>query len=229
MRLDKYLSDVTVYSRSQIKDLIREKRIKVDGAIVKDSGLKVDGNIVMIDDTVIEYVEYEYYLLNKPQGYICALEDNRYPVVMELIQSVRKDLAVVGRLDLNTEGAILITNDGQLNHRLLSSKNHVDKKYYFQTDVSLPNNAKELLEKPMDLGDFITNGATFEQIAINEGYLTINQGKFHQVKRMLEKIGCTITYLQRVNFANLDLEGLMVGQYRPLTQEEIITLRELTK
>ena len=135
MRLDKYLADMSLGTRSEVKELIRKGKITVNGKTVKDASLQIrESDSVACEGQEVSYVEYEYYLLNKPKGYICALEDRRHPVIMELIRSRRKDLVPVGRLDLDTEGAILLTNDGQLNHFLLSPKNHVPKTYYAETD-----------------------------------------------------------------------------------------------
>ena len=228
MRLDKYLADMKIGTRSTVKELIKHGDITVNNKVIKDASFKVDLNsIVRCKDEVIKYVEYEYYILNKPAGYLSATEDNKYPVVMDLIDSKRKDLSPVGRLDIDSEGLLLITNDGKLNHELLSPKKHVDKKYYVDLDKGLPNNAKELLENPMDLGDFITKEAKFEKITNTSAYLTIHEGKFHQVKRMFEKIGVNVIYLKRVEFSFLKLDDLPIGKSRILNEEEIAKLKEL--
>lgn len=228
MRIDKFLADMNFGTRSQVKDLIKKKLVKVNGEIVRSSSLSVcDTDIVEVDGQNVSYVELEYYLLNKPAGYLSATEDRHDPVVMELVHSQRKDLYPVGRLDKDTEGLLLICNDGDLTHRLLSPKYHVDKKYYAELDKPLPDNTKELIEAPMDLGDFITKGSVFEKISDTSAYLTISEGKFHQVRRMFEKVGCTVTYLKRVSFAFLTLEGLETGEYRKLSEEEVEKLKSL--
>lgn len=228
MRLDKYLCDMTSYTRKSIKDILKSKRVKVNGVIVKDAAYKVlDNDKVFLDDELITYVEYEYYLLNKPQGYLSANDDKRYPCIVDLIKSKRKDLFPVGRLDLDTLGAIIITNDGELAHRLISPKYHVDKKYYVKTEMPLKENVEEEFKKPMDLGDFITKPCIFEKISNDEAYLTIHEGKFHQVKRMFEYVGSPVSLLKRVEFAFLNVDDLEVSKYRALTKEEVLKLKEL--
>lgn len=227
MRLDKYLADMSIGTRSEVKELIRKGHIKVNDEVIKSSDYKVkDNDLVYIDNELIEYLEYEYIILNKPSGYLTATEDKYDKTVMELITSKRKDLVPVGRLDKDTEGLLLITNDGLLNHKLLDPKNHVSKKYYVEVDNPLVDNAKDLLENPMDLGDFTTKGGIFEKINDTSAYLTISEGKFHQVKRMFEKIGSNVTYLKRVEFKNLNLDGLDIGKYRYLTNNELEELKK---
>ena len=226
MRLDKYLADMKIGTRSQVKELIKKGHIKINGQVVKKSDYKVESSdIIKYDDEQVDYIEYEYIILNKPQGYLSATEDNYDKTIMELIDSKRKDLVPVGRLDKDSEGLILITNDGQLNHKLLDPKNHVDKKYYVEVDTKLVDNAEDLFKEPMDLGDFITKPAKFEKIDDYHAYLTISEGKFHQVKRMFSKIGSEVIYLKRISFKNLVLGDLKIGEYRYLTDEELEILK----
>lgn len=226
MRLDKYLADMKIGTRSQVKELIKKGHIKINGQVVKKSDYKVESSdIIKYDDEQVDYIEYEYIILNKPQGYLSATEDNYDKTIMELIDSKRKDLVPVGRLDKDSEGLILITNDGQLNHKLLDPKNHVDKKYYVEVDTKLVDNAEDLFKEPMDLGDFITKPAKFEKINDYHAYLTISEGKFHQVKRMFSKIGSEVIYLKRISFKNLVLGDLKIGEYRYLTDEELEILK----
>ncbi len=230
IRLDKFLADMSIGTRSQVKKLIKEKRVVIDGEIVKKADTKIDENtIVYVDDQPVSYLRYEYYLLNKPTGYVCALEDKYYPTVMELIYSQRHDLSPVGRLDKDTVGALLITNDGKLNHNLLTPENHVKKKYYFECEPELPSDAVEILAKPIKFKDFESKPAKLEIINGNSGQLTISEGKYHQVKRMIAFLGCEVTYLRRDEFAFLDLTGLEEGQYRELTEQEVERLKELAK
>lgn len=230
MRLDKYLCDMSVASRSEIKKLAKDKRIMVNGSIITDSSFSVDFNDdILVDNQRIEYVQFEYYILNKPQGYICALQDKQYPTIMELVTSKRKDLVPVGRLDKDTEGIILITNDGILNHKLLAKDNHVLKKYYVVTDVSIPDNACQIMSEPIQFKEFTSKPGKLEIIDSNSAYLTISEGKFHQVKRMFNHIGCNVTYLKRVSFGPLQLDDLKIGQYRKLTQQEVDVLKQVCK
>ena len=226
MRLDKYLSDMNVGTRSSVKELIKKGHIKVNGIVVKKSDYKVDLNDeVSVDDNTINYIEYEYIILNKPAGYLSATEDKKQETIMDIIETNRKDLVPVGRLDKDTEGLILITNDGELNHKLLSPEKHVDKKYYVEVDNKIRDDAEEIFSKPINLGDFVTKPSKLEILDDTKAYLTISEGKFHQVKRMFKFIGCEVTYLKRVRFKNLTLEGLNIGEYRHLIDEEVFDLK----
>lgn len=227
MRLDKFLADMQIGTRSEVKKLIQKGHVSINDQIVKKVDTKVDEEtIVYVDGLRVDYVSYEYYLLNKPAGFLSATQDSHYPVVMELVPCIRKDVGIVGRLDKDTEGLLLLTNDGELNHRLLSSKNHVLKKYYVQVDTDIPDNAEDVFSKPIVFEEFTSLPAEFEYIDNHSAYLTICEGKYHQVKRMFEKIGCTVTYLKRVQFGSLTLDGLESGQYRTLTEGEIKDLYE---
>ena len=227
MRLDKFLADMQIGTRSEVKKLIQKGHVSINYQIVKKVDTKVDEEtIVYVDGLRVDYVSYEYYLLNKPAGFLSATQDSHYPVVMELVPCIRKDVGIVGRLDKDTEGLLLLTNDGELNHRLLSSKNHVLKKYYVQVDTDIPDNAEDVFSKPIVFEEFTSLPAEFEYIDNRSAYLTICEGKYHQVKRMFEKIGCTVTYLKRVQFGSLTLDGLESGQYRTLTEGEIKDLYE---
>lgn len=226
MRLDKYLADMKVGTRTEVKEIIKKGHVKVNDVIIKKADYKINTeDIVKVDDEIVNYVEYEYIILNKPQGYLSATEDKYDKTIMELIKSKRKDLVPVGRLDKDTEGLILLTNDGQLNHKLLDPKNHVDKKYYVEVDTKIIDNAQDIFSKPMDLGDFITKPAKLEIIDDYHAYLTISEGKFHQVKRMFSKIGSEVIYLKRVSFKNLELGNLQIGEYRYLSDEELYELK----
>lgn len=221
MRIDKYLADMSCGSRKEVKELLKLGRVKVNDVIIKKNDYKVNENdIVKLDDGIINYLEYEYYILNKPAGYISALEDNRYPVIIDLVNTRRKDVVPVGRLDLDTEGIILLTNDGQLNHRLLSAKYHVDKKYYVELESDIDESAIDTFARPLDLGDFITLPAKLEILDKRSAYLTISEGKYHQVKRMFEAIGNEVIYLRRDEFGPLKTGDLKLGEFRELTEEE---------
>lgn len=227
MRLDKFLSHMGYGTRNEVKQIIKNGWLTIDGKTIKKADFQVkEDQIVYVDDTPVSYVSYEYYLLNKPAGYVSTTEDNIHPTVMELIPSVRNDLYPVGRLDIDTEGLLLVCNDGQLTHDLLSPKKHVLKKYYVEFEGKLPDNAVEIFNAPMDLGDFIAKPSTLEVLYTHKAYLTIHEGKFYQVKRMFQKVGCEVTYLQRVSFGSLELEDLELGKTRALTLDEIKILKE---
>ncbi len=226
MRLDKYLSHMGFGTRNDVKKIIKNGWVTINDETIKKADYNVkEEDIVCVDDEPVNYVEFEYYMLNKPAGYVSATEDRLYPTVMELIQSQRHDLYPVGRLDIDTEGLLLISNDGTFTHNLLSPKKHVDKKYYVEFDGVLPDNAVELFSKPMQLEDFIASPSQLEIIDQNKAYLTIHEGKFHQVKRMFEHVGCTVTYLKRVQFSFLTLDNLEVGEFRALTKDEVEKLK----
>ena len=209
MRLDKYLSHMGFGTRNDVKKLIKNGWVTINDVTIKKA----------------DYVEFEYYILNKPQGYVSATEDMLYPTVMELIQSQRHDLYPVGRLDVDTEGLLLISNDGKLTHEVLSPKKHVDKKYYVEFDGTLPENAVDFFNQPMEFEEFTSAPSKLEILDTNKAYLTIHEGKFHQVKRMFEKANCTVTYLQRIEFGPLKLNDLPLGEFRALAQEELDALK----
>ena len=239
IRLDKYLVEMGLGTRSQIKDAAKKGRIQVDGTVEKKTERKIDPNkeTVTFDGRTISYVEMEYYMLNKPQGVVSATEDNLYRTVVDLIEDKhRSDLFPVGRLDIDTEGLLLITNDGDLAHRLLSPKHHVDKQYYAHVTGELPKDAVEQFEQGIQLKDGTPTMPAVLQIlepvekGVNAVVLTIYEGKFHQVKRMFEALECKVVYLKRLSMGSLKLdERLKVGEYRPLTDEEIRLLKEHTK
>ena len=225
MRLDKFLGEMGLGTRSQVKDLIKKGRVAVNGQTEKKSERKVDlsQDQVQADGQLISYTPWEYYLLNKPQGTVSATEDNRYPTVVDLIKDKkRKDLFPVGRLDVDTEGLLLMTNDGGLAHRLLSPKNHVDKVYDARIEGRLPADSKERVEKGLVLEDGTpTLPGRLEILSDQEIRLTIQEGKYHQVKRMMEVLGCKVVYLKRISMGALVLdENLAPGEYRALTEEE---------
>lgn len=236
MRLDRFLTEMTGFTRTQAKEAAKKGRIAVDGVITR----KTDGKIlpgvqkVTVDGEEIVYLAAEYFMLNKPAGVVSATEDGRYPTVTSLIlEKKRSDLFPVGRLDLDTEGLLLITNDGDLAHRLLSPRRHVDKVYELTYSGRLPADAKERVAEGIVLEDGTkTMPAVLEPLDFDgqggAARLTIREGKFHQVKRMMEAVGCRVTYLKRVSMGSLVLDkNLKPGQYRQLTAEELEELRQI--
>ncbi len=236
MRLDRFLTEMTGFTRTQAKEAAKKGRIAVDGVITR----KTDGKIlpgvqkVTVDGEEIVYLAAEYFMLNKPAGVVSATEDGRYPTVTSLIlEKKRSDLFPVGRLDLDTEGLLLITNDGDLAHRLLSPRRHVDKVYELTYSGRLPADAKERFAEGIVLEDGTkAMPAVLEPLDFDgqggAARLTIREGKFHQVKRMMEAVGCRVTYLKRVSMGSLVLDkNLKPGQYRQLTAEELEELRQI--
>ena len=228
-RLDKFLTQITVGTRSQVKDMIKKGRVCVNGVHASKPELKVDpeNDSITLDGKKLFYSQYAYYMLNKPAGVITATMDKKKETVLDLLDDKRKDLFPVGRLDIDTEGLLLITNDGELCHRRLSPKHHVDKCYFAKTDLPIPADAVKKFEEGIDLGDFTSMPAQLEIIGDCEAKVIVQEGKFHQVKRMFEAVGVTVVYLKRLSMGSLKLdETLATGDSRALTQEELECLKE---
>jgi 16S rRNA pseudouridine516 synthase len=229
IRLDKYLADMGIGTRTEVKKLIRQGKVKVDDYIVKSPEQKIDTvtQKVFCEGQEVGYEEYEYYMLNKPAGYVSATTDAKDKTVLELItDKKRKDLFPVGRLDKDTEGLLLITNDGDLAHRLLAPKKHVDKLYYAKIEGVVTEEDVRAFAEGVDIGENeVTRPAVLEILKsdeISEIHLTIQEGKFHQVKRMFEAVGKKVIYLKRISMGTLQLdENLKLGEYRALTEEEL--------
>ncbi len=225
MRLDKMLANMGYGSRKEVKEYIRKGYVLVNGEIVTNDDFKIDevNDEVVIADNKVEYSDKIYIMLNKPDGYVSATFDNNDPTVIDLVSEYSyKNIFPVGRLDKDTHGLLLITNDGVLAHNLLSPKKHVLKKYYLKYDGKITANNIEKFKKGIDLGDFITKPAELIDLGNNEAYVIISEGKFHQVKRMMEHINCNVTYLKRIEFGPLKLDdNLEEKEYRLLSKEEI--------
>ena len=183
---------------------------------------------------MLSYTEFYYYMLNKPSGYVSATDDNTAPTVLSLLKGAPgKDLFPVGRLDKDTEGLLLITNDGALAHRLLSPRHHVDKTYFVRADGAVTEDDCSRLEAGVDIGEdrptLPARAALLSSGPVSEVELTIHEGKFHQVKRMFQAVGKPVLYLRRLSMGSLTLdETLPPGQYRPLREEEIAALRKFS-
>ena len=234
LRLDKYLADAGRGTRSEVKLLIKYGRVRIGDRVVKKPEEKVDTckDSVFVDGQPVRYSEFEYYMLNKPAGVVSAVTDKRDKTVVELIDTEkRRDLFPVGRLDKDTEGLLLITNDGELAHNLLSPNRHVEKTYYVECRGTLTADAVALLENGVEIGDetptrpakvnVLTQSADFYTME-----LTITEGRYHQVKRMVQAVGGSVTYLKRLSMGALSLdENLPKGSYRALTEQEVIGLK----
>ena len=231
MRIDKYLADCGIGTRSEVKKYIKAKQITVNGEVVSKPEQKIDENndVVCFKGEPISYEKYVYYLFHKPAGCVTAKQDNVHKTVMEYFpEEIRaKDIAPVGRLDLDTEGLLLFTNDGPLTHHLLSPTHHIPKTYYAVLDKEVPESAVELFKNGVDIGDDkLTLPAELVILSAKEAELTIHEGRFHQVKRMFEAVGCTVTYLKRLSMGSLTLGDLENGEYRKLTEDEVQTLQK---
>ncbi|MBQ4068930.1 MAG: 16S rRNA pseudouridine(516) synthase [Lachnospiraceae bacterium] len=228
IRLDKYLADMGVGTRTEVKGIIKKGAVVVSDKIIKDPGYKVsiEDSIICNGQNVV-YESFEYLMLNKPAGYITATEDKKEKTIMSLIKSKRNDLFPVGRLDKDTEGLLLITNDGDMAHRLLSPKKHIAKKYYVELEKVIENDYIKSFEAGIVLKDGTkTRPGKLEVIDNNTVYLTIFEGKFHQVKRMFEALDNKVKYLKRVSMGTLILDKtLELGKFRPLTEDELEKLR----
>ena len=255
MRLDRFLSEIGIGTRKNIKQLIKAGRISVNGEIAKSSDMKIDEKtaVVTFDGKPLQYREYEYYMLHKPAGVVSATEDRAHKTVIDLItETKRKDLFPVGRLDIDTEGLLLITNDGDMSHRLLAPEKHVDKCYMayirgeltgedirrFETGIDIGEDGEEQMTAPAalrvirsltpdndnnnDNDDDNDNDACLQEVEV-----TIHEGKYHQIKRMFAALGKEVVYLKRLSMGSLRLdEKLLKGEYRRLTDEEINNLKK---
>ena len=238
MRLDKLLANMGYGSRKEVKALLKQKAVRVDDEIVKDSSLHVDPskqNVTVFGERV-EYVEYIYLMMHKPQGVISATEDKYDRTVIDLLDPIDQHFEPfpVGRLDKDTEGLLLITNDGQLAHNLLSPKKHVPKWYYAKIDGKVTESDIESFKQGVTLDDgYHTKPGELKILASGEQSeieLMIQEGKFHQVKRMFEAVGKKVTYLKRLSMGSLELDPeLPIGEYRQLTEEELKALQNYNK
>lgn len=232
LRLDKFLADANIGTRSEVKSQIKKGLVAVNGETITRPEHKVntDTDEITYHGESITFASYEYYILNKPSGYVSATKDNTAPTVLSLVESNRKDLFPVGRLDKDTEGLLLITNDGALAHFLLSPNRHVPKTYYAVVDGILEDTDIQCFEKGVPVGDedlFVALPAKLhirridETLGQSHAEVTIWEGKFHQVKRMFQAVGKKVLYLQRISFGSLVLpKDLPLGTSRPLTSEE---------
>lgn len=231
LRLDKFLCEMNIGSRSQVKLYLKQGLVTVNGEIITKPETKVDENKdeVAFKGASCRYRRYVYYMLNKPQDIVSATKDNLNVTVTELLKDTGyMDLFPVGRLDKDTEGLLLMTNDGALAHDLLSPKKHVKKVYFARLERALTEEDVRLLEQGVDIGEEkYTLPARVEILPDQCIHLTITEGKFHQVKRMLNAVGNNVLYLKRVVMGSLRLdEGLRPGEYRELTTEEIQCLKQ---
>ncbi|MCM1179320.1 MAG: rRNA pseudouridine synthase [Clostridium sp.] len=239
MRIDKFLADAGIGTRSEIKKYIKKGSVQVNGMPIQKPDIKIETakDSVTFQHQIIHLEEFEYYLLNKPAGYVSATTDHTAPTVLSLIESRRKDLFPVGRLDKDTEGLLLITNDGALSHRLLSPKYHVDKTYYAIVEGNVNEQDIHLFSQGLVVGDADLHTALPAKLSIVADYnaeenlsyvnITIQEGKFHQIKRMFQTVGKKVIYLKRISFGTLTLpEDLPCGRYRRVTEEELELLKK---
>lgn len=227
MRADKYLSNSGIASRKKIKTLIREGRVTVNGKPLSDCAARIDedGDCVCVDEKRVVYKKFVYLMLNKPAGYVSAVYDKIHPAVTALVPEEFAHYGVfpVGRLDIDTEGLLLLTNDGALSHRLLSPKNHVDKTYFVRCENPIETSCGDAFSDGVVLDDGYRTMSADTSLLPDERecLLTIREGKFHQVKRMFEAVGNRVVYLKRIKMGSLCLdESLSPGAVRELRDEE---------
>lgn len=232
MRLDKFLCELGIGTRSEVKSYLKKGMVTVNGETIKKPEMKILENEdrVCFQGRELIYEAVQYFLLNKPAGCVTATKDRISETVMSFLpENHRDDLFPVGRLDKDTEGLLLITNDGQLAHELLSPKKHVDKTYFARIDGEVKEFHKQLFLEGVDIGDdALTLPADLKILKsgpVSEIELTIHEGRFHQVKRMFEAIGTKVIYLKRISMGTLTLGNLQPGEVRVLTEEEISKLR----
>lgn len=227
IRLDKYLCEMEAGTRSEVKAFIKKGRVTVNGETAKSPKQKVDEtkDTVTLDGHSFSYQKYFYYMLHKPAGVVTAVRDHHDQTVLDLlVDAPGKDLSPVGRLDKDTEGLLLITNDGALAHRLLSPVKHVPKTYLVHTKKPVTSQMCEKLEAGVEIGDETPTAPAKTKLLSDTDcglLLTITEGRFHQVKRMLQAVGNEVVYLKRLSMGALVLdETLSKGSWRALTEEE---------
>lgn len=237
MRLDKYLVACSIGSRTEVKNFLKAGRVTVNGKKEKSAKLHINEGTdeICFDGQKLDYEEFVYYMMNKPQGVISATEDPKHKTVLDLLDDYAraKEVFPVGRLDIDTHGLLLLTNDGKLAHALLSPKRHVDKTYLAQVNGIMTDEDIETFAKGIPLKDFTCQPAKLELVSIDREKdqslvrVTIAEGKFHQVKRMVAYCGKEVVDLQRLTMGTLTLdENLKRGEWRRLTKEELEDLLE---
>ena len=225
MRLDKFLSNMGKATRSEAGKLIRCGKVLINGVPAKkgEQQINPDTDTVIFNGIPVTYKKFTYIMLNKPEGYVSATDDPNEKTVLDLVdpEDRRKGLFPCGRLDKNTLGLVILTNDGENAHRLLSPKHHVSKVYRFEALSPLSLSDVERLEKGVDIGGYFTKPCSVKLTGDKQGEITLTEGKYHQIKRMLEAVDNKITYLERISFGGILLDtSLERGQWRYLTPEE---------
>ena len=229
MRLDKLLADCGFGTRTEVKKLIKSGAVKIEGCekLSPDLHINPEETKIFVKGNPVLYKEFAYIMMNKPAGYISATFDKKLPTVVDLLpeELARFNPFPVGRLDIDTEGLLLLTNDGELSHQLLSPKREVKKTYIAHLEKPLSESYQQIFKNGMDLGDFVTKPAEIKFLSNDDPYIAevvICEGKFHQVKRMFEKVSNKVLFLKRIKIKDLSLdENLKPGEFRELTEEEI--------
>lgn len=229
MRIDKFLSNAGIASRSEIKKYFKDNRITINDVLVRQCKTQIDPSkdIIKVDDEIIDYQQYYYFVINKPKGYVSANEDNLYPTVLSFFEDLHiKGLTHVGRLDKDTTGVLLITNDGKLGHYLISPKSNVKKLYSFTVDKDLDKSIIDEFKKGITINDYLCKPAKLTITGDRTATLELTEGKYHQVKRMMHAVGYEVIELNRDSFAGLTVKDLKQGEYRELKENEIEELKK---
>lgn len=231
MRLDKYIAACGSESRKDVKKLIKQGLVTVDGSICTKAETQVnEESVVCVGGKKLNYRQFVYLMMNKPSGYVSAVFDKKYPVVTDLLgdEYAHFEVFPVGRLDIDTEGLLILTNDGQLAHEVTSPKKNVYKRYFARVDKPMDESDIEAFRQGMEFKEFTAKPALLEITDDPcEVYIEIAEGKFHQVKRMCERVGKTVTYLKRVRIGELCLdESLGLGDTRELSETELLLLKD---
>lgn len=231
IRIDRFLSHMGIGSRSEIKNFLKISKILVNGKVINDSKIKVDTQVdeVFFDDKKIIYHEFTYLMLNKPKGYISATFDEKLKTVVDLLEKPYSNMNLfpVGRLDIDTTGLLILTNDGKFSYNVTNPKKKINKKYFVKLLYPFTDEQKNLIEKGIFLKkeNILIENAVVEKVSEKEIFLTISQGKFHQVKRMLEYVQNKVVDLKRVKIGFLELDkNLKLSEYRELSEEEILKI-----
>lgn len=231
MRLDKYIAACTTHTRSEVKKLIKDGVVTINGTAAKKADINIkDSDTVCLRGKELIYREFVYLMLNKPQGYISATEDREHRTVLDLIgeEYAQFSLFPAGRLDIDTEGLVLLTNDGAFAHEITSPKKEVYKTYFARLDAPAEEKDIETFKAGMEFKEFTAKNAILEILDNHcEVIIKICEGKFHQVKRMCERVGKNVIYLKRTAIGSLELDkNLALGEYRELTEEEMMLLKK---
>ena len=225
MRLDKFFSEQKILSRKEVADKIKKGCICVNGTLAKKADVKIDENkdVITLDGQIVAYKKYIYLMVNKPQGYVSSTDDPRDKTVIDLLPPhlQKFDLFPCGRLDKDTVGLVILTNDGISAHNNLSPKRHVKKKYFFTTADDYSDEDIKAIQAGITLADgYTTKPCEIERVDDKNGYITLVEGKYHEIKRLFGARGNKIVFLQRVSFSSIVLGDLPEGEYRHLTPQE---------
>lgn len=224
MRLDKFLTMHGLGTRSEVKKLISKGKITIDGSVVKDAGIEAKGDICCGGENLCELKKNYYILMHKPAGFVCSKDEPGKKLVYELLnEPYLKDINCVGRLDEDTEGLLLLTDDGKLNHYLMSPGKHVEKEYYVELDKELGDHVETAFAAGIDIGDEKPcKSATLKRLKqANCCHVVLTEGRYHQIKRMFASLGYTVTYLKRIRIGEVVLTDIKLGEYRECNEAEL--------